>query len=146
MFFGKRVWDTRTTLTAAPYPGQSRYDRQAGGSALTGSLIGPPACTPSCIPNGSNRPDRIKARTATAGRAYRRHKARFRTFIRQCPGPPARVLEVVVIGGAALCTLRTVDDHENVSEPVASFDVDAQTLIGGLQAGLMSSPRRNGQP
>jgi hypothetical protein len=26
---------------------------------------------------------------------------------------------------------------ENFSEPVASFDIDAQTLIGVLQAGLM---------
>jgi hypothetical protein len=60
--------------------------------------------------------------------------------------PPGRVLEVIVLDGEAVCTLRTVDEHENVSLPVASFDVDAQTLIGVLQAGLAASPLRDGRP
>jgi hypothetical protein len=54
--------------------------------------------------------------------------------------PPARVLEVIVINGQAALTLRTVDEHENVSPPVESFDIDAETLIAVLQAGLTPSP------
>ncbi|WP_147263888.1 hypothetical protein [Prauserella sp. PE36] len=54
--------------------------------------------------------------------------------------PPERVLEVMVIDGLACMAVRPVDEHDNIGDPIATFDVDVDNLVTVLRAGVTASP------
>lgn len=50
--------------------------------------------------------------------------------------PPTRVLNLTVIGGTAFLNICGLDEKQQMTEPVASIDVPARSLLRALAAAI----------